>query len=89
MTIRLKPELEALIQQDVERGPYQSVDEFVQQAVQMLHEQEQWLAENRTEIARMIEAGYASAERGDLLDADQVRSHLNEHKQAWREQNNR
>jgi putative addiction module CopG family antidote len=89
MTIRLKPELEALIQQDVERGPYQSVDEFVQQAVQMLHEQEQWLAENRTEIARMIEAGYASAERGDLLDADQVRSHLNERKQAWREQNNR
>ena len=81
MTIHLKPELEALIQQDVERGPYQSVDEFVQQAVQMLHEQEQWLAENRFEIASKIEAGYASAE--------QVRARLGEHKQAWREQNNR
>lgn len=34
MTIRLKPELEALIQKDVERGPYQSADEFVEQAVQ-------------------------------------------------------
>jgi putative addiction module CopG family antidote len=85
MTIHLKPELEALIQQDVERGPYQSVDEFVQQAVQMLHEQEQWLAENRTEIAAKIEAGYASAQRGDLLDAEQVRARLNERKQAWRE----
>jgi Arc/MetJ-type ribon-helix-helix transcriptional regulator len=41
MTIRSKPELEALIQEDVERGPYQSVDEFVAQAVQMLHEHEQ------------------------------------------------
>jgi hypothetical protein len=30
MTIHLKPELEALIQRDVERGPYQSVDEFVE-----------------------------------------------------------
>jgi putative addiction module CopG family antidote len=89
MTIHLKPELEALIQQDVKRGPYQSVDEFVQQAVQMLHEQEQWLAENRSEIACKIEAGYASAERGDMLDAEQVRARINEHKQAWREQNDR
>jgi antitoxin ParD1/3/4 len=88
MTIHLKPELEALIQQDVERGPYQSVDEFVQQAVQMLHEREQWLAENRAEIAAKIEAGYASAERGDLLDAERVRARLNERKQAWRQQNN-
>ena len=89
MTIHLKPELEALIQQNVERGPYQSVDEFVQQAVQMLHEQEQWLAENRAEIGAKIEAGYASAERGDLLNAEQVRARLNERKQAWREQSNR
>jgi Arc/MetJ-type ribon-helix-helix transcriptional regulator len=29
MTIRLKPELEALVKKDVERGPYESVDEFV------------------------------------------------------------
>jgi antitoxin ParD1/3/4 len=88
MTIRLKPELEALVQQDVERGPYQSVDEFVQRAVQMLHEQEQWLAENRSEIACKIEAGYASAERGDLLDAEQVRARVSECKQAWRKQDN-
>ena len=89
MTIRLKPELEALIQQDVQRGPYRSADEFVERAVQMLHDQEQWLAENRDEIAAKIEAGYASAERGDLLDAEQVRARLNERKQVWRDQNNR
>jgi len=33
MTIRLKPELEALIQKDLERAPYRSADEFVEQAV--------------------------------------------------------
>lgn len=30
MTIRLKPELEALIQKDMERGPYRSADESVE-----------------------------------------------------------
>ena len=51
MEIRLRPELEALIQKDVERGPYQTVSEFVEHAVSMLHEQEAWLAAHRTEIA--------------------------------------
>ena len=44
MTIHLKPELEALIQKDVERGHYQSVGEFVERAVHMLHEEEALLA---------------------------------------------
>lgn len=41
MTIHLKPELERLTQQDVERGPYETADEFVERAVQMPHEQEE------------------------------------------------
>jgi putative addiction module CopG family antidote len=86
MAIHLKPELEALIQQDVERGPYRSADEFVERAVQMLHDQEQWLADNRDAIAAKVESGYASAARGDLIDAEQVRARMNERKQAWREQ---
>ena len=83
MTIRLKPELEALIQKDVERGPYRSADEFVEQAVQMLHEQEQWLADNHADIAAKIEEGYASAERGTLLDSAQVRAQIDERKRTW------
>ena len=89
MTISLKPELEALIQKDVERGPYQSADEFVEQAVQMLHGQEQWLADNHADFAAKVEEGYASAERGELLDPDQVRAQVNDRKQAWRNENAR
>ena len=33
MNIRLRPELERLIEEDIQRGPYQSVDEFVERAV--------------------------------------------------------
>ena len=86
MTIRLTPELEALIQKDVERGPYRSADEFVAQAVQMLHDQEQWLAENRTDIAAKIEHGFAQAERGELVDGDEAFQQLRQRHEQLRKQ---
>jgi predicted transcriptional regulator len=53
-----------------------SADEFVEGAIQMLHEQEDWLARNRAEIAEQIEHGFAQAERGELIDGDEVFSLL-------------
>ena len=82
MEIRLKPELEALIKQDIQRGSYQTVDEFVERAVSMLLEQETWLAQNRVEIAAKIDEGYAAAQRGELIEADAVRSRLAELQRA-------
>lgn len=82
MEIRLRPELEELIRQDVQRGSYQTVDEFVERAVAMLHEHEAWLAEHRTEIETKISEGYASAQRGELVEAEQVRSRLKERKRT-------
>lgn len=74
MTIPLKPELQAIIQKDVQRGPYESVDEFVERAVELLHEQEEWVSENRAEIAAQVERGFAQVERGELIDgAEAVR----------------
>jgi Arc/MetJ-type ribon-helix-helix transcriptional regulator len=67
MTIHLKPELEALIQKDVERGPYQSVDDFVERAVQMLHEEEALLANDRHVIHEKIERAFGQFERGEGL----------------------
>lgn len=66
MEIHLKPELEELIKQDIQRGAYQTLDEFVERAVSMLHEQEVWLAQNRLEIAAKIDESYAAAQRGEL-----------------------
>jgi len=82
MEIRLRPELEELIKQDVQRGPYETVDEFVEHAVSMLHEQEAWLAANRADIQTKIGEGYAAAQRGELIDPDEVRSRLQELKRA-------
>jgi putative addiction module CopG family antidote len=83
MTIHLKPELEELIKQDIRRGAYQSIDEYVEHAVFMLHEQETWLADHRSEIGTKIDAGYAAAQRGELIDPDQFHSSLEDRKRAW------
>jgi antitoxin ParD1/3/4 len=83
MKIELRPELEKLIKQDVQRGPYQSVDEFVEHAIALLHEQEAWLAEHGSEIKAKIEQGYAAAQRGELIDSDEIRSRLDDKKRAW------
>ena len=85
MVIELKPETEALIQRDVRRGPYLNVVDFVEHAVAMLHEQEEWFSENRPEIAAKIEAGYASAQRGDLIDDEAVRARTVERNRVWLE----
>ena len=81
MEFHLRPELEKLIQADVQRGPYQSVQEFVEHAVAELHEREDWLAKNRAEIAAKIDEGYAAAQRGELIDAEEVRSRMQQLKQ--------
>jgi predicted transcriptional regulator len=49
----------------------------------MLLAQEEWLAENRDEIAAAIEAGIADAASGKLIDGDEVRSRMAARKQAW------
>jgi Arc/MetJ-type ribon-helix-helix transcriptional regulator len=83
MKIHLRPELEEMIKLDVQHGPYQTVDEFMEHAIFLLHEQEAWLAEYGTEIRAKIEQGYVAAQRGELIDSDQVSSRPDERKRAW------
>jgi putative addiction module CopG family antidote len=87
MTIQLSPQLEALVREDVERGPYRSIDEFVEQAVTELHEREQWFSSHREEIRLKIEEGWAAAERGELMNEAEVRREMREMKAAWRAKN--
>ncbi len=87
VTIHLKPELEALIQKHVERGAYQSIDEFVERAVQMLHEEEALLANDRQAIHEKIErAFFGQFERGEGLTPEESRALLQEKKAAWHKQ---
>jgi putative addiction module CopG family antidote len=83
MTVQLRPELEALVRQDVARGSYRSIDDFVEQAVTELHEREEWLAVHRDEIRSKIDEGWAEAERGELIDGEQVKRDMAVMKAEW------
>lgn len=83
MEFRLRPELEELIKRDLTRGPYRTLDEYVERAVTLLHEKESWLVEHGSEISARIEAGYAAAKRGELVDADDTRAILQDKKRTW------
>jgi len=79
MTIVLQPEHDQLIAEALRSGAYQSSEEVIKQALELLRERDAWLAENRAKI----EEGYAAAQRGELIDNDQVRAEMEEKKRAW------
>ena len=83
MDIRLKPETEALIRKGLERGPYNTAEELIEQAISEFHEREDYLAQHRPEIAQKIEEGWQSAKEGRLMSAEEVKSAMKEHKAAW------
>ena len=83
MTIQLKPELEALIQKDVERGAYQSIEEFVERAVQLLHDEEELLLETKEAIHEKIGRGLAQLDQGEGIPGDVSRARLQEKKATW------
>jgi antitoxin ParD1/3/4 len=83
MTVRLSPEQERRLADVVRSGAYQNAEEVVDRALEMLLAQEEWLAQNRDEIAAAIEAGIADSESGKLIDGDEVRSRMAARKRAW------
>jgi putative addiction module CopG family antidote len=89
MTIRLKPEYEALIQEDVARGAYRSIQEFVERAVQLLHDEEALLHESRDAIHEQIGLGLAQLDQGHGISGEVSRTRLQNKKAAWLEQQQR
>ena len=75
MTIDLKPEQQRMIELAVRSGPYQNASEVLDQAFEIIREQldlEDWMLGQREEVAAHIAAGFAQAERGDLVEGDAV-----------------
>ena len=79
MPIILRPEHERLISEALRSGAYQSPEEVIKRALELLRDRDAWLAENRAKI----EEGYAAAQRGNLIDDDEVRARMDDRKRAW------
>ena len=84
MAIEIKrPEIEALIQQRLHSGAFESVEDVLFDALEMQSEREVWLQENKEAINAKIERGLAQLDRGEGLTGDQLRTRLAADKSAW------
>ncbi len=83
MTVTLSSEQERRLAGVIRSGAYQNAEQVLERALEMLLDQEESLAESRDEIATAIELGFAEAERGELIDGDEVRSRMAARKLTW------
>ena len=73
----LKPELADFIQQEMASGRYQSVDEVIEQALNLLVKRvhyEQWIEEMR----QQVDGAIAQLDRGEGVDGEWVIESLRE-----------
>jgi predicted transcriptional regulator len=73
MILELKPEQQRLLDRAAQSG--MSPEDVLDQAFALIHEQfrsDDWLLADKQAIAAQIEEGFAQAERGELVDAEEA-----------------
>jgi len=84
MTIEInRPEIEALIQQRLHSGAFESVEDVLFDALEIQAERETWLQENKEAINAKIERGLAQLDRGEGIPGEDLRKRLEADKAAW------
>jgi hypothetical protein len=84
MTIEInRPEIDALIQQRLHSGAFQSVEDVLFDALEIQGEREAWLRENKQAINAKIEDGLAQLDQGDGIPGGKLRERLEADKEAW------
>ena len=68
----MTPEFEQLIENKVKSGPYKSVSEVIPEALRLLDQRERIFDNNNDTVRTHIEQGWHSAQRGELVDGDEV-----------------
>ena len=77
MSIEIKrPELEALIQQRLHSGAFETVEDVLFDALEIQREREAWLQENREAISAKIERGLAQLDREEGIPGNNLRERL-------------
>jgi hypothetical protein len=77
MAITLRPDHEQRFLDAVRAGGFESADDGMDTALEMLRSQNEWLLENRTAIDAKIQQGIAELDRGEGIPEDELDAHLN------------
>lgn len=72
LNVSLTPQLEALVSRWVASGRYQSASEVIRQGLRLLQEQEMSREAALDRLRNQINLGLDQAERGELLDGEEV-----------------
>jgi len=71
-----RPEIEALIQERLHSGGFDTVDDVLFDALEMQREREAWLKENKEAISAKIDRGLAQLDRGEGITVHELRGRL-------------
>lgn len=83
MTITLKPEIEAMIREDVARGVSSNVEQYLETAVRSLHARKSFMVNTVEELRDAVEEGWLSAQTGPLYTEEESRAMLEANKAKW------
>lgn len=78
LNISITPELDEFLRSRVESGRYQTASEVVREALRLLERHERERDEAFLQLRRKLEKGAGQAERGELMDGDEVFDELRE-----------
>ena len=76
MAITLKPDQEHRIERALRSGAYQNAEEVIDRALEMLDEQNAWLAASRETVDAKIRRGMEELDRGEGIPEDALDAHL-------------
>jgi hypothetical protein len=83
MTITVRPEHEQLIAQAIQSGAYQTPEEVIGRALELLRSEAEFFSEDKQAIEEKIERAFAQFERGEFFTAEQARADMERRKAAW------
>jgi Arc/MetJ-type ribon-helix-helix transcriptional regulator len=76
MTIHLNPEQEQRIAEALRSGAYNGPGDVIDRALELLHEQDEWLTANRHAIDAQIHGGIEELERGEGIPERELEAYL-------------
>ena len=82
-TVELNREQERRIAEALRSGAYQSADDVIDRALEVLHERDEWLMANRRVVDAKIRRGIEELERGEGIPEDKLEAHLRRLKTEW------
>ena len=88
MEIKLKPELENFLIKKVENGHYKTIEEAINQGIEILKNRDEIYQGRFEELQKEIMLGVIAAEKGDFIDGDILFQQLQQRLENRRNHNN-